>query len=48
MTIMNNFVGHKHWVDTCDVRIQLYWESTNSTLPIIELDNLFDENNLRS
>ena len=24
VTIINNFVGHKNLVDTCDVRIQLY------------------------
>ena len=24
ITIYNNFVRHKNWVDTCDVRIQLY------------------------
>jgi len=33
-TIINSFVGHKNWVDTDDVRIQLYWECTNSTLPL--------------
>ena len=29
-----------NWVDTYDVRIQVYWECTNTTLPSI--DNLFD------
>ena len=33
ITIINNFVGHKNRVDTCDVRIQLYWECKNTTLP---------------
>ena len=33
--IIDNFVGHKNWIDTFDVRIQLYWECTNSTLPIV-------------
>ena len=28
-------------MDTCDVRIQLHWEYTNSTLPSIVLGNLF-------
>ena len=28
ITISNNFVGHINRVDTCDVRIQLYWECT--------------------
>jgi len=26
ITNINNFVGHKNWVGTCDVRIQLYWD----------------------
>ena len=26
--------------DTCDVRIQLYWECTNSTLPSIVLESI--------
>ena len=33
--IINNFVRHKNWIDTCYVRIQLYWECTNSTLASI-------------
>ena len=35
ITIINNFVGH-----TCDVRIELYCECTNSTLSSIKLDTL--------
>ena len=31
----------KNWIDTCDVRIQLYWECTNSTLPSIVLDTIW-------
>ena len=42
ITIINFFFEHKNWVDTCDVRIHLYWECTNSTLPSIVLDNLSD------
>ena len=38
--IINDFVGHKNWIDTCDVRIQLYWECTNSTLPSIVLESI--------
>ena len=38
--ITNNFVGHKNWIDTCDVRIQLYWECTNSMLPSIVLESI--------
>ena len=41
MTIINNFVEHKNWIDTCDVRIQLYWECTNSTLPSIVLESIW-------
>ena len=25
INIIHNFVRHKNWIDTCDVRIQLYW-----------------------
>ena len=35
VTIINNFVGHKNLVDTCDVRIQLYWECTSKVLESI-------------
>ena len=42
ITIINNSVKHKNWVDTCDVRIQLYLECTNSTLPSIELESICD------
>ena len=35
ITIIDDFVGHRNWIDTCDDRIQLYWECTNSTLPSI-------------
>ena len=40
MTIIDNFVGHKNWVDTCDDRFQLYWECTNSKLPSIVLESI--------
>jgi len=39
--IIDNFVGHKNWIDTCDDRIQLYWECTNYTLPSIELESIW-------
>ena len=38
--LINNFVGHKYWIDTCDVRI-LYWECTNSTLSSILLESIW-------
>ena len=38
ITIIDNFVGLKNSIDTCDDRIQLYWECTNSTLPSIVLE----------
>ena len=41
ITFINNFVWHKNWIDTCDVRIQLYWECTNSTLPSILLKSIW-------
>ena len=31
INIIDNFVQHKNWIDTCDVRLKLYWECTNST-----------------
>ena len=48
ITIINNFVGHANWVDTCDVRIQLYWESTNSTLPSIVLETIYVEQTVKN
>ena len=41
ITIVDNFVGLKNWIDTCDFRIQLYWECTNSTLPSIVLESIW-------
>ena len=38
---INNFVGHKNKVDTCDVRIRPYWECTNSTLPSIVRESIW-------
>ncbi len=35
ITIIDNFVGHKNWTDTCDVRIQLYWVCKNTILESI-------------
>ena len=35
ITITNNFVGHKNSVDTCDIKIQLYWECTLYLLYLI-------------
>ena len=32
-----------NWIDTCDDRIQLYWECTNSTLSSIVLESICDE-----
>ena len=40
INIINNFVWHKNWIDTCDVKILLYWECTNSTLPSIVLESI--------
>ena len=31
---------HKSWIHTCDVRIQLYWEWTNSTVPSIVQESI--------
>ena len=41
ITIIDDFVGLKNWIDTCDDRIQLYWECTNSTLPSIVLESVW-------
>ena len=38
ITFIDDFVGQKNYIDTCDDRIQLYWECTNSTLPSIVLE----------
>ena len=40
IVIIDNFVGHKNWIDTYDVGIQLYWECTNSTLPSNVLESI--------
>ena len=39
--IVNSVVAHKNWIDTCDVRIHLYWECTNSALPSIVLESIW-------
>ena len=41
--IIDNFVGHTNWIDTCDDRIQLYWKCTNSTLPFIVLESIWPQ-----
>ena len=38
LSLINNFVGHKNWIDTCDVRIRLHLECTNTTVPSIVLE----------
>ena len=47
ITIIDDFVGHKNWIDTYDDRIQLYWECTNSTLPFIVLESIGCKRNLK-
>jgi len=39
-TVRKALCRTQNWIDTCDVRIQLYWECTNSTLPSIALESI--------
>ena len=43
ITIVNNFLGNIKNVDTCDVKIELYCECINFTLPSIVLNILFEK-----
>lgn len=41
ITINNDFVWHKKRVDKCDIRVQVYWECSNSTLSSIVLESVW-------